>query len=85
MKNTILSLASASLLFSCKEETNEKVKDATKAVTSDVKQSIDSVTDKAEKAIDSSKIKQKAKSLIIKGAEKVEEGAKKVKEEAAKK
>ena len=85
MKKIILSLAVAILLFSCKEETNEKVKDATKAVTSDVKQSIDSVTDKAEKAIDSSKIKQKAKSLIIKGAEKVEEGAKKVKEEAAKK
>jgi len=85
MKKIILSLAVATLLFSCKEETNEKVKDATKAVTSDVKQSIDSVTDKAEKAIDSSKIKQKAKSLIIKGAEKVEEGAKKVKEEAAKK
>ena len=77
MKNTILSLAIASLLFSCKEETNEKVEDATKAVTSEVKQSIDSVTEKAKKAIDSSKIKQKAKSLISKGAEKVEEGAKK--------
>ena len=85
MKKIILSLAVVTLLFSCKEETNEKVKDATKAVTSDVKQSLDSVTEKAEKAIDSSKIKQKAKSLIIKGAEKVEEGAKKVKEEAAKK
>ncbi|MGV1010962.1 MAG: hypothetical protein ACOYBS_00820 [Flavobacterium sp.] len=85
MKKIILSLAVATLLFSCKEETNEKVKDATKAVTTDVKQSIDSVTEKAKKAIDTSKIKQKAKSLIIKGAEKVEEGAKKVKEEAAKK
>jgi hypothetical protein len=38
---------------------------------------------KAEKAIDTSKIK--AKELIIKGAEKVEEGAKKVKEAAQKK
>jgi PBP1b-binding outer membrane lipoprotein LpoB len=85
MKKIILSLAVATLLFSCKEETNEKVKDATKAVTTDVKQSLDSVTEKAKKAIDTSKIKQKAKSLIIKGAEKVEEGAKKVKEEAAKK
>ena len=85
MKKIILLLAVTTTLFSCKEETNEKVKDATKAVTSDVKQSLDSVTEKAKKAIDSSKIKQKAKSLIIKGAEKVEEGAKKVKEEAAKK
>lgn len=85
MKKIILSLAAATLLFSCKEETNEKVKDATKAVTTDVKQSIDSVTEKAKKAIDTSKIKQKAKNLIIKGAEKVEEGAKKVKEEATKK
>ena len=85
MKKIILSLAVATLLFSCKEETNEKVKDATKAVTTDVKQSLDSVTEKAKKAIDTSKIKQKAKSLIIQGAEKVEEGAKKVKEEAAKK
>lgn len=85
MKKIILSLAVVTLLFSCKEETNEKVKDATKAVTTDVKQSIDSVTEKAKKAIDTSKIKQKAKNLIIKSAEKVEEGAKKVKEEAAKK
>jgi PBP1b-binding outer membrane lipoprotein LpoB len=85
MKKIILSLAIATLLLSCKEETNEKVKDATKAVTADVKKSLDSVEEKAKKAIDSSKIKEKAKSLIIKGAEKVEEGAKKVKEEAAKK
>lgn len=85
MKKIILSLAIATLLLSCKEETNEKVKDATKAVTADVKKSLDSVEEKAKKAIDSSKIKGKAKSLIIKGAEKLEEGAKKVKEEAAKK
>jgi PBP1b-binding outer membrane lipoprotein LpoB len=83
MKKIILSLAIATLLFSCKEETKEKVKDATNAVGADVKQSLDSVTEKAEKVIDSSKIK--AKGLIVKGAEKVEEGAKKVKEEASKK
>ncbi len=84
MKKILLFLTIATLLFSCKEETKEKVKEATNAVGADVKQSIDSVTEKAKKAIDTSKIKQKAKSLIIKGAEKVEEGAKKVKEAAKK-
>jgi PBP1b-binding outer membrane lipoprotein LpoB len=84
MKKIILLLAITTTLFSCKEETNEKVKDATKAITTDVKQSLDTVKEKAKNAIDSSRIKQKAKSLIIKGAEKLEEGAKKVKEEASK-
>ncbi|MFZ4105888.1 hypothetical protein [Flavobacterium sp.] len=85
MKKIILLLAVAAILFSCKEETNEKVKDVTKAITTDVKQSLDTVKEKAKNAIDSTKIKEKAKNLIIKGAEKLEEGAKKVKEEAAKK
>ncbi len=85
MKKIILLLAVTTTLFSCKEETNEKVKDVTKAITTDVKQSLDTVKEKAKNAIDSSKIKEKAKNLIIKGAEKLEEGAKKVKEEAAKK
>jgi hypothetical protein len=82
MKKIFLSLVIATLLFSCKEETNEKVKDATKSVATDVKQSLDSGTKKAEKVIDTSKIK--VKNLIVKGAEKVEEGAKKIKEAAKK-
>ena len=77
MKKIIVFLAAATLLFSCKEETKEKVKEATDAVGTEVKQSLDSVTEKAKKAIDSSKTK--AKVLIVKGAEKEEEGAKKVK------
>lgn len=82
MKKIILSLVLATLLFSCKEETKEKVKDATNAVGSEMKESLDSVKEKAEKAIDSTKMK--AKGIIVKGAEKVEEGAKKVKEAAKK-
>ena len=39
---------------------------------------------KAKKAIDSSKVGEKAKHIIAKGAEKVEEGAKKVKESVEK-
>jgi hypothetical protein len=80
MKKIFLSLAIATLLFSCKEETKEKVKEATKAVGADLKQAADSAKVKAKKAIDSSKIKAKAKIIIGKGAEKIEEGAKKVKE-----
>jgi RNase adaptor protein for sRNA GlmZ degradation len=47
-----------------------------------MKESIDSVAEKAQSAIDTSKVK--AKQLIEKGAEKVELEAKKVKEKAAK-
>ena len=64
MKKIFLAIALATMLFSCKEETKEKVK--------------------AKKAIDSSKVGEKAKHIIAKGAEKVEEGAKKVKESVEK-
>ena len=84
MKKIILSLAFASLLISCKEETKEKVKEATKAVGADLKQAADSAKVKANKILDSTKIKEKAKVIIAKGAEKIEQGAKKVKESAAK-
>lgn len=83
MKNILLSLVVAIGLVSCKEDTKEKVIDASKAVGTELKESIDTFKVKAKKAIDTSKTK--AKELIIKGAEKVEEGAKKVKEEAANK
>ena len=83
MKNILLSVAIAILLVSCKEDTKEKIIDASKAVGAEVKESIDTVKINAEKAIDTTKIK--AKELIVKGAEKVEESAKKVKEAAQKK
>jgi hypothetical protein len=80
MKKIILSLAVVSLLISCKEETTEKVKEATKAVSADLKQATDSAKVKAKKVLDSTKMGEKAKVLIIKGAEQVEKGAKKVQE-----
>ncbi len=84
MKRIILSLAIAVLVMSCKEETKEKVKEASKAVGADIKQAADSAKVKAKKVLDSSKVGEKAKEIVAKGAEKVEEGAKKVKESAKK-
>ncbi len=78
MKKIILSLALTTLLISCKEETKDKVQDASEAITSDVKEVADSAKIKAETTFDT--IKAKTKTVIEKGAEKVEEGAKKVKE-----
>ena len=63
---------------------NEKVKEASEAVGADLKQAADSAKVKAKKAIDSSKVGEKAKNIIAIGAEKVEEGAKKVKESVEK-
>lgn len=84
MKNLTLSIAIALLFISCKEETREKVNEATKAVTTDVKAASKIAKEKALKVIDSTKLKEKAKVLIAKGAEKIEKGAKKVKESAEK-
>jgi PBP1b-binding outer membrane lipoprotein LpoB len=82
MKKIILSLALATLLISCKEETKEKIEDAGKAVTSDVKANIDSVKSKAKAKLDSVKIKAKSEidSAKIKGADLLEKNAKKLKE-----
>ncbi len=84
MKKILFITAFATLLISCKQETNEKVKEATKAVSADLKQAADSAKVKAKKVLDSSKVGEKAKVLIAKGAAEVEKGAKKV-QEAAKK
>ncbi len=82
MKKLILSLALTTLLISCKEETKDKVQDASEAIASDVKEVVDSAAIKAEAKLDT--VKAKTKTVIEKGAEKVEEGAKKVKEAAKK-
>ncbi len=63
MKNILLPLVIVILLVSCKEDTKEKVIDASKAVGTEVKESIDTVKDKAEKAIDTTKIKAKQLNL----------------------
>lgn len=80
MRKIFLGIALVTMLLSCQEETKEKVKEASEAVGAELKQAADSAKVKAKKAIDSSKVGEKAKSIIAIGAEKVEEGAKKVKE-----
>lgn len=80
MRKIFLGIALATMLLSCQEETKEKVKEASEAVGAELKQAADSAKVKAKKAIDSSKVGEKAKSIIAIGAEKVEEGAKKIKE-----
>ncbi|WP_374551796.1 hypothetical protein [Flavobacterium sp.] len=84
MKKIILSLALITLLISCKEETREKVKEASKAVGTEVKENYKKAKIKASKVIDTTKVKENVKNVIKKGAEKIEEGAKKVKENASK-
>ena len=84
MKKIILSLTLITLLISCKEETREKVKEASKAVGTEVKENYKKAKIKASKVIDTTKVKENVKNVIKKGAEKIEEGAKKVKENASK-
>jgi hypothetical protein len=84
MKKICTLLAIAAFGIACKQETKDKVKVASEAVSTDVIESIDSAKLKAKEVIDSSKVKEKAKELVIKGAEKVEQGAKKIKESAKK-
>ena len=84
MKKIILTLAISTLLISCKNETKEKVIEASKAVSSDMKVALDSAKAKAVKVIDTAKVKSKLKSAIEIGAEKVEKGAKKLKESVKK-
>ncbi len=80
MKKIIPIITFAMLLFSCKEDTKIKVKEATQAVSKDMKLALDSARVKAAKVIDTAKVKEKTKILIGKGAEKIEESAKKLKE-----
>jgi hypothetical protein len=84
MKKICTLLAIAAFGTACKQETKDKVKVASEAVSTDVIESIDSAKLKAKEVIDSSKVKEKAKELVVKGAEKVEQGAKKIKESAKK-
>ena len=71
MKKIILSLALITLLISCKEETREKVKEASKAVGTEVKENYKKAKIKASKVIDTTKVKENVKNVIKKGAEKI--------------
>lgn len=83
MKKTILSLAFTTLLLtSCKEKTQEVAAEAANAVASELKDAVDSTASKAEEAIDSAT--SKAANAVEASAAKLEETAKKAKEEAKK-
>jgi hypothetical protein len=83
MKKLII-LAAFVIFASCKEETISKVKDASKAVATDVKTNAKKVESKVVKVIDTAKVKKSAKKALKYTAEKVEKGAKKIKEKAEK-
>jgi F0F1-type ATP synthase membrane subunit b/b' len=82
MKKIILTLAFAALLISCKEETKDKLEDATDAVAAEVVEAVDSAKVKTETMVDSAKteVKDKLEDVVEKGAEKVGNAADKVKE-----
>ena len=84
MKKLILLFAFIAIFAACKNETNEKVIEATKAVSSDMKVVLDSAKVKAAKVIDTAKVKSQVKNAIGKGAEQLEKGAKKLKESVKK-
>jgi hypothetical protein len=85
MKKILFPVLVVATLISCKEETRAKVKDASKAVGAEVKTAAQKTKAKVGKYIDTAKVKQKANKIIVKGAEVIENGAKKVKESADKK
>lgn len=82
MKKILFSVLVAVTLMACQEETRAKVKDAGKAVGSEVKTAAQKTKAKVGKYIDTAKVKQKVNKVIVKGAEAIEKGAKKVKESA---
>lgn len=84
MKKIVFTVFTFSLLLSCQEETRNKVKEAGKAVGSEVKVAAKKTKEKVGKYIDTAKVKEKANKIISKSAEAVEKGAKKVKESASK-
>ena len=84
MKNVIFFVMLIVVFSSCKNETNEKVKEATKLVSADLKEVADAAKTKAYKVIDTAKVKEKVNKAIVNSAEAVEKGAKKLKESVKK-
>ena len=85
MKKILFSISLIVTMIACQEETRTKVKDASKAVGAEVKTAAQKTKAKVGKYIDTAQVKQKANKIIVKGAEAIEKGAKKVKESADKK
>ena len=84
MKKILFPVLVVATLISCQEETRAKVKDASKAVGAEVKTAAQKTKAKVAKVIDTAKVKQKVNKVIVKSAEAIEKGAKKVKESANK-
>ncbi len=84
MKKILFPVLVVATMNSCQEETRAKVKDASKAVGAEVKVAAQKTKAKVAKVIDTAKVKQKFKAVVAKGAEKVEQSAKKLKETANK-
>ena len=82
MKKIILSLALTTLLISCKEETKEKIDEASKAVEAEVEQKMDTIKEKIDVVIDSTQ--SKTADAMQKGADKLDEAAEKMKEASKK-
>ena len=84
MKKILFSITLLVAMISCQEETRTKEKDASKAVGAEVKIAAKKTKEKVGKYVDTAKVKQKANKIIVKAAEVIEKGAKKVKESASK-
>ena len=83
MKKTILAVAfMAVAMVSCQDKTKEKVEDATQAVGTEVEQKMDTVAEKAENVVDTTKAK--TGEALEKAGEKTKEAGEKLKEAAKK-
>lgn len=84
MKKTLLGLAfvAALTITSCKQETKEKVGEATDAIGAELDQAVDTAAVKVDAAIDSTKSKISTK--MKEGAAKINQKADQMKEEAKK-
>jgi cell division protein ZapA (FtsZ GTPase activity inhibitor) len=84
MKKTLLGLAivAALTIISCKQETKDKVGEATDAIGTEMDQAVDTAAVKVDAAIDSTKSKISTK--MKEGAAKMDQKADQMKEEAKK-
>lgn len=84
MKKTLLGLAIVATLItvSCKKETKDEMKEATEAVGTEMNEALDTVTVKVDAAVDSTKVK--VGETLEKGAKKMDEAGKKMKDAATK-
>lgn len=83
MKKTILTVAFVAIaMVSCKDNTKEKMEDASDAIKTEVTQEMDTLADKAETAADSAKAK--TAKVLEKSAEKIDKAAEKLKTDSKK-